>query len=399
MNLDDIMNENIEDVVSVSVVERAKLPNQERKTGDETIRNERPSRKATPAASSEEAVGVKRRKAEAVPAESEEETVRLKRRRAEEVSSAVAEETVRPKRKRTEESAESGMDDALKQTKTRRSTESEPARTPERIAKPEPVKSTEKAARKQTIEEDAAPAYGFPAYDDDDDDDDDEVVYGAFGDDADVEPALHEDDGEEDQEFPEDDDEEPKGFLRTLISDYLFLPIAFVVAMLIFYVFPPYIVDGPSMQKTLDDKAFGFGFRYANPERGDIVIVNTGEDGGTGGASFIKRVIGVPGDTIFCTYEKYEYDVTLSDGKIVKAGDPVYRVYLNGELLYEPYVWFGDKNIARETEKPVTLGEDEYFIMGDNRYNSNDSRAFGPIKRSDIKCTMMFFLFGKHNPE
>ena len=96
MNLDDIMNENIEDVVSVSVVERAKLPNQERKTGDETIRNERPSRKATPAASSEEAVGVKRRKAEVVPAESEEETVRLKRRRAEEVSSAVAEETVRP---------------------------------------------------------------------------------------------------------------------------------------------------------------------------------------------------------------------------------------------------------------------------------------------------------------
>lgn len=386
MNLDDIMNENIEDVVSVSVVERAKLPNQERKTGDETIRSERPSRKATPAASSEETVGVKRRKAEVVPMASE-------------------------------------MDDVSKQPRTRRSAEPEPVRTSERIAEPEPVKAPERTAeskpvrkpdktaepesvrvaekplRKQTVEEDAAPLYGFPAYDDDDDDDDDEVVYGAFGDDVDFEPASYEDDGEEDQELSEDDDEEPRGFLRTLISDYLFLPIAFVAAMLIFYVFPPYIVDGQSMQKTLDDKAFGFGFRYESPERGDIVIVNTGEDGGTHGDSFIKRVIGVPGDTIFCTYEEYEYDVTLSDGKIVKAGDPVYRVYLNGELLYEPYVWFGDGNFARSTEKPVTLGEDEYFIMGDNRYNSNDSRAFGPIKRSDIKCTMMFFLFGKHNPE
>lgn len=354
MNLDDIMNENIEDVVRVSVVERAKLPEQERKSDDETIRSEKSLRKAAPAVPADETAG--RKRAEAVSAG---ESAVARRRKTEAES---AEETVAVKRKKAE---------AIQ-------------------AEPEPVRATEKPARKQSIEEDKTPAYGLLAYDDDDDDDDDdEVVYGAFDDDSDDDPESQE----------EYDEEKSRGFLRTVIADYLFLPIAFLIALLIFYVFPPYIVDGPSMQKTLDDKAFGFGFRYAKPERGDIVIVNTGEDGGTGGASFIKRVIGVPGDTIFCTYETYEYDVTLSDGMVVKAGEPVYRVYLNGEMMYEPYVWFGDKNIARTTEKPVTLGEDEYFIMGDNRFNSNDSRAFGPITRSDIKCTMMFFLFGKHNPE
>ena len=337
MNLDDIMNENIEDVVRVSVVERAKLPEQERKSDDETIRSEKPSRKAAPAVPADETTAVRRRRAEATQADPVSEPVRTKK-----------------------------------------------------SAEPEPVRATEKPARKKSIEDDEKSAYGLLAYDEDndDDDDDDEVVYGAFDD--------SEDDPEAEEKYGE---VKSRGFLRTVIADYLFLPIAFLIALLIFYVFPPYIVDGPSMQKTLDDKAFGFGFRYAKPERGDIVIVNTGEDGGTGGASFIKRVIGVPGDTIFCTYETYEYDVTLSDGKVVKAGSPVYRVYLNGEMLYEPYAWFGDNNIARATEKPITLGEDEYFIMGDNRFNSNDSRAFGPITRSDIKCTMMFFLFGKHNPE
>ena len=191
----------------------------------------------------------------------------------------------------------------------------------------------------------------------------------------------------------------PKKYgLRGFVGDMIFLAAALLVIVLLFYIFPPYIVDGPSMQKTLDHHAFGFGCRFSTPEHGDIVIVNTGDRAeGTDGAYFIKRVIGVPGDTIRCVYEQYDYDVTLSDGSVVVAGGNVYRVYRNGELLDEPYVWFGGNNIAREVDE-ITLGADEYFIMGDNRFNSNDSRAFGPIKKSDIKCTMVFFIYGKHNP-
>ena len=367
MNLDDIMNENIEDVVRVAVMERAKLSDSDMEPDAVETRSKTTPVKGASAASAGTAA----------------DSGRAKPRKA---------ETERPQA-------------AVKPT---------PEKT-QAAVKPVPVKTAVTAPSTRSL----------AVSDDDDDDDDEYVVRGAFAEDAPVgrahgaavretvkKPAFtyRDDDAEdsvrdagygddEDVELQEDEyNKGTKSSIRTLIADYMFFPIAIAIAFLVFYVFPPYIVDGPSMQKTLDDKAFGFGFRYATPERGDIVIVNTGEDGGTGGASFIKRVIGVPGDTIYCVYEEYEYDVTLSDGKIVKAGDPVYRVYLNGEMLYEPYVWFGDNNIARVTD-PITLGEDEYFIMGDNRFNSNDSRAFGPIKRSDIKCTMMVFLLGKHNPE
>lgn len=269
----------------------------------------------------------------------------------------------------------------------------------ETVRKAEPV-----VARKPIIPEDF----------DDDDDDDEYVVHDALSDDNGGGAVPHgpypgddDDDDDDDEEyvvqdaFADDEDEEKtnrKSFLRSIFGEAVFFLVSFLVILAIFYVFPPYVVNGPSMQKTLDNKAFGFGFRFGTPERGDIVIVNTGDrEEGTSGDYFIKRVIGVPGDTIKCVYETYDYDVTLSDGSVVYAGGRVYRVYLNGNLLDEPYVWFGDVNFARECE--CTLGEDQYFIMGDNRFNSNDSRAFGPVSRSDIQCKMIVFIFGKHNPD
>lgn len=83
-----------------------------------------------------------------------------------------------------------------------------------------------------------------------------------------------------------------------------------------------------------------------------------------------KRVIGLPGETI-----------SIKDG----------YVYINGELYDESsYIEMG---ITNSSEKEWILGEDEYFMLGDNRKNSKDSRFFGPVKRSNILGEIIFKLY------
>ncbi|MBO4652805.1 MAG: signal peptidase I [Lachnospiraceae bacterium] len=451
MNIDDILNENIEEVVRTSVVERVHIPASEADTVSDGGRKEA----VTAAKTADKAANNAAKKA----ADTVSEAV-----------NSVASSTAKKVSADIEEAA-SAADDAVE--KAAKKTVKKAAEEAESKTEEAVERKTEEAAERVSgkvvgISESAAQDIDVDdiADDDDDDDDDDEyVVHNAFSEDGTMiagvavgkagaksaaEPAAekkvataksekaaakarkrrdHEEYDEDDEAYPygvdddeeysydgddvegeydeelidpedEEEEEHDTSFLRMVAGDAIFLVAVFAFFLVLLYIFPPYIVDGPSMQKTLVDKAFGFGYRYATPERGDIVIVNTGDRAkGTNGESFIKRVIGVPGDTIQCIYEKYDYDVTLSDGTVVKAGGNVYRVYLNGEMLYEPYAWFGDINTAREIKEPITLGEDEYFVMGDNRFNSNDSRAFGPVSRSDIKCTMMVFLIGKHNPE
>lgn len=91
------------------------------------------------------------------------------------------------------------------------------------------------------------------------------------------------------------------------------------------------------------------------PERGDIIVFHnriTDE-------YLIKRLIGLPGDTI-----------AIQDG----------HTFINGEVIKEPYI----ENRSRDTMHPITLNADRYFVMGDNRPFSRDSRATGPIERSTI---------------
>lgn len=173
---------------------------------------------------------------------------------------------------------------------------------------------------------------------------------------------------------------------KDLCSDLLFFAVSFVIIYTLFYVFPPYLVDGKSMNQTLDHRAFGFGIRYGELNRGDIVVFSNEK---TDGRDYIKRIIACPGDTL-----RIEND----------------EVYVNGELLLEPYAYFETVTIPGETDgknesvvvrpeyhlNEITLGDDEYFVMGDNRYNSKDSRRIGVIHREDVKCRMLFFLWGKH---
>ena len=124
-------------------------------------------------------------------------------------------------------------------------------------------------------------------------------------------------------------------------------------------------VDGRSMMNTLHDGdnliVEKLSYRFSDPKRFDIIVFPpTGKK-----EYYIKRIIGLPGETV----------------QIDENGN----IYINGELLEENYGAETIQNPGRAVN-PITLGEDEYFVMGDNRNNSKDSRSeeVGNVKRSQI---------------
>lgn len=132
-------------------------------------------------------------------------------------------------------------------------------------------------------------------------------------------------------------------------------------------------VIGISMAPTVQDQdylvATKFDYRLHSPQRGDIIIMRDPYDSSR---DFIKRVIATPGDQV-----------------LIREG----HVYLNGHLLNEPYVneepWVTNANwpapaISDPGGKLMTA--DDYFVMGDNRNHSSDSRLFGPIHRDQIEA-------------
>ena len=113
------------------------------------------------------------------------------------------------------------------------------------------------------------------------------------------------------------------------------------------------------MERTLHDGQLVLGIQTKNVSRGDIIVFEKD------GISLIKRVIGVPGDMLYLK----------DDG----------TVCVNDEVLDEPYVF--QKSIGEaDMQFPVSLGEDEFFVMGDNRMESIDSRStkVGIVKRQSI---------------
>lgn len=127
-------------------------------------------------------------------------------------------------------------------------------------------------------------------------------------------------------------------------------------------------VSGASMEATLSDGdnliVDKITYRFRDPQRFDIIVFPFQYDEST---YYIKRIIGLPGETV----------------QIGEDG----TIYINGEVLKESY---GREVIKAESiglaAEPVTLGEDEYFVLGDNRNNSSDSRTqiVGNIHRDDI---------------
>lgn len=130
-------------------------------------------------------------------------------------------------------------------------------------------------------------------------------------------------------------------------------------------------VIGSSMYPTLSDQdyliATKIDYRLHPPERGDIIIMR---DPMEAGKDFIKRVIAVPGDRL-----------------LIRGG----HVYVNGRVLDEPYInsgsWTENADYPLASDPAgVVLRSDDYFVMGDNRNHSSDSRIFGMIHREQIEA-------------
>ncbi len=158
-----------------------------------------------------------------------------------------------------------------------------------------------------------------------------------------------------------------KGILKEILNTSIYLLLVLCVAYLIVtYVGQRTQVSGGSMETTLSDGDHlivdKISYRFDEPERFDIIVFPFQYDKET---YYIKRIIGLPGETI----------------QIDESGN----IYIDGEVLEEDYGREVIQNPGRASE-PILLGEDEYFVMGDNRNNSSDSRdpQVGSIHRKDI---------------
>ena len=166
---------------------------------------------------------------------------------------------------------------------------------------------------------------------------------------------LH--DSEELEELNENDGQKLK--IKDVIRDLI---IVVAIVLLIGFFVKPIIVEGASMNPTLQDDDYLLisrqSYTFGEPERGDIIVFPHHES--TEDSLYIKRVIAIPGDHL-----------EIHDG----------NVYINGELQYEDYIKSG---AITEGYVNLIIPEGQVFVMGDNRENSSDSRYFGTVNIEEV---------------
>lgn len=163
------------------------------------------------------------------------------------------------------------------------------------------------------------------------------------------------------KEIKKEETKDTNRFLKILKELIPYAIILIVVVLIRTYLVTPIMVNGPSMQPTLSGGEVMILNKRGKVDRFDIVVVDIKKE------DIIKRVIAMPGETISC-----------EDG----------IVYVNGRRQDEEY----SKGVTFDFEK-VILGDDEYFVMGDNREDSLDSRKLGAFKKEQIKGTTKLVLF------
>lgn len=160
--------------------------------------------------------------------------------------------------------------------------------------------------------------------------------------------------------------------LREVIETILLTLLVFTVVKV---TVQPYRIDGPSMEPGLHTNEYVLvnllAYRFGSPQRGDVIVFHPPIDPSE---QYIKRVIGIPGDTVTITATE---------------------VFVDNVELKEPYVYplapgeFGSTTILSQVKIPAG----EYFVLGDHRDNSTDSRVFGPVKAQNIIGKAEFVLW------
>lgn len=168
-----------------------------------------------------------------------------------------------------------------------------------------------------------------------------------------------------------------KGVLSSVSAFFLDLVETLVIGLslfLVIYLFfmQPHQVSGQSMEPNLMNNDYvltdKISYRMGEPKRGDVVVIHAPAAANcpTGtGCDFIKRLIGLPGETIEVKDE---------------------AIYVDGKKLNEPYIPSDHITLPGNYTKgrAITLDKNQYFVVGDNRLHSSDSRAWGPVTRDDI---------------
>ncbi len=159
-------------------------------------------------------------------------------------------------------------------------------------------------------------------------------------------------------------------FLKTLGTSVI------IVTIMVNFFIRPIRVDGSSMYPTLESDSFGIanvlGVKMGHLERFDIVVIYLSSEN----KYLVKRIVGLPGE-----------EISYQNGTLYVNGEEVREEFFDREYISS----WGDTFMA--DVKTVTLGENEYFCLGDNRPNSKDSRYYGPFKKDQIRCKGALILY------
>lgn len=160
-------------------------------------------------------------------------------------------------------------------------------------------------------------------------------------------------------------------FVMDVLETIVFVGSIFIVIYL--YIMQPHQVKGASMEPTFDTGDYiltsKITYKFDKPERGDIIVFKSPRNPDI---DYIKRIIGLPGDTIM-----------IKNGQVFISGVFINEAYLSGETNI-----FEGGFLKEEAE--VTVPEDHFFVMGDNRPRSSDSREFGFVPENDVIGKVFF---------
>jgi len=170
--------------------------------------------------------------------------------------------------------------------------------------------------------------------------------------------------------YPADQQRE-KYFLRSWYETKLDIDTIIIIAFIIKLIIQPFSVYGSSMEPNFHNHQYiivnTFIYRFIPPQRGDVIVFKYPFDKNK---NYIKRIIGLPNERI----------VFKNNGIYIYNNE-----FKNGVKLNENYLPSGTKTIVKKPEfKDVTLKENEYFVLGDNRESSSDSREWGSLDRNLI---------------